>query len=247
MKASIILTTVLCMTLASCACVQRVSLEWTKTAQKSLDSVVLIRTGFVVPNELGIPTMVHGIGSGAVLSKDGWIVTNAHVLMNGDEAPAEMITVKFQDERVFAAEKFYLFPNYDLALIKIDVSNEPFLKVRAKEAEVGEPCLSIGNPVPYQFVVKEGIVSQNPFTPYGSSEDDDEELSPEFSLIAHSATIMPGNSGGPLVDINGNIIGINEAYIRSKPIYGLAISARTLIHILDIVSIIELHDIYTKA
>jgi S1-C subfamily serine protease len=244
MKPSQISLIVFAAILTSCASIQINTGGWEKTSSKVLDSVVLIETEVAYEDMFGRPRVGKSIGSGAMISKDGWIITNAHVLMDEDSAPQGLITIKFQDSRTFAAEKFYLFPQYDLALLKINVNNEPFLKVRLKRPVVGEPCLAIGNPVPYQFVVKEGIVSQYPFTPYNSSLQ--AEGAPwDFSLIASSASIMPGNSGGPLVDKNGNIIGINESYYPQKPVYGLAISNKTLLVVLNKVSFIEQHLIYT--
>jgi serine protease Do len=253
MKATRILPVVALTLLASCAGIQKThTYEWNQVAQKTIDSSVLIEAAFEMPHPIipGETYQATGIGTGAVLSSDGWIMTNAHVIMDDNNGLSEKITVKFADERIFAVEKLYAFPQYDIALLKINAYNLDFIKVRMKKVEVGEPCLAVGNPVPYQFVVKEGIISQPVFNPYISPREralmDGEEES-KIIHIAHSGTIMPGNSGGPLVDVDGLLIGINNAYIPRKPIYGLAISMQTALDVLDIVSSIVKHKIYTLA
>lgn len=144
-----------------------------------------------------------GTGSGFLISTDGYLVTNSHVI-NG----AENIEVTLPDGRSFAAEVVGDDPATDLAVIKI--SGDNFVTVgfgRSDQLQVGQIAIAIGNPYGFQYSVTAGVVSALGRTLRSQSGrliDD---------VIQTDAALNPGNSGGPLVDSRGNVIGVNTAVI----------------------------------
>ena len=141
------------------------------------------------------------LGSGVILTKDGYIVTNYH-LVSG----AEKITVKLHDGRKFKAKLIGSDPKTDLAVIKIDAKNlHPITIANSDKVKVGDIVLAVGNPFGLGETVTEGIVSAKNRTSIGLNAYED--------FIQTDAAINPGNSGGALVDLKGRLIGINSAII----------------------------------
>ncbi|HPE29637.1 MAG TPA: DegQ family serine endoprotease [Parvularculaceae bacterium] len=164
------------------------------------------------------PREQQSLGSGVIVSPDGVIVTNNHVIDGAQE-----IKVVFADRREFAAKKMFTDPQTDVAVLKIEAGEAlPFLEFGNSDAlEVGDVVLAIGNPFGVGQTVTSGIVSALARTAVSISDY-------QF-FIQTDAAINPGNSGGALVDINGNLIGINTAiYSRSGGSNGIgfAIPAR---------------------
>lgn len=248
MKVAKVFLISLALIFTSCAGGQRMPIKnWQSTAENTTNSIVLIESRFeYLDVETGKTFKAAGIGSGVILSEDGWLITNAHVVTDDEYQLANSVIVKLFSGEKYLASDIHLFIDQDLAVMKISAKNLRFVKIRTTPAILGEPCLAAGNPVPYQFVAKEGIISQPLLNPYffswnGSwSGNDEEQEELEFGipmlLVVHSATIHSGNSGGPLVDANGYLLGINEAIIPRKFIYGLAISSETVLQALKIVS-----------
>lgn len=144
-----------------------------------------------------------GIGSGVIISEDGYIVTNNHVIEDASD-----IEVLLFDNRTFKAKLIGTDPSTDLALIKISERDLPFIQVgNSDNVKVGEWVLAVGNPFRLNSTVTAGIVSA-----IGRSINilGDREF-PIESFIQTDAAVNPGNSGGALVDLNGNLIGINTA------------------------------------
>lgn len=138
-------------------------------------------------------------GSGFVVSADGNILTNHHVVQD-----AEGITVIFSDGREYPATLVGADPNTDVALLKIDVANVPFLTFGdSDDLEVGEKVIAVGNPLGLEASVTAGIVSAK------GRNDLDIALVEEF--IQTDAPINRGNSGGCLLDMDGNVVGMNTA------------------------------------
>jgi len=138
------------------------------------------------------------LGSGAVVRADGVIVTNNHVIAGFDE-----VMVQLADKRQFPAKVLLADERSDLAVLKIDAKGEklPVLPIAAREPlEVGDLVLAIGNPFGVGQTVTNGIISGLARTEVGSGVS---------QYIQTDAAVNPGNSGGPLVDMAGNIIGIN--------------------------------------
>ncbi|HTC77603.1 MAG TPA: trypsin-like peptidase domain-containing protein, partial [Terriglobales bacterium] len=152
------------------------------------------------PHQQQGPQIEHGIGSGVIVSPDGYIVTNNHVV-NG----AVDVRVTMSDRRVLAAKVIGTDPLTDLAVIKVEGKNFPSVPWGdATKLRPGQTVLAFGNPFGFRFTVTRGIVSAlnrpNP-------SPDDSRKPGQF--IQTDAAINPGNSGGPLVDARGEVVGIN--------------------------------------
>lgn len=144
----------------------------------------------------------QGTGSGVIIDENGYIVTNNHVVDFADE-----ITVTLYDQRKFKATKVGTDPTTDLALIKIEAEELPILTYgNSDDVKVGEWVLAVGNPFNLTSTVTAGIVSAK-----GRNIDILEGRTAIESFIQTDAAVNPGNSGGALVDQNGNLIGINTA------------------------------------
>ncbi len=157
-----------------------------------------------------------GIGSGVIVSKDGYILTNNHVVDGADE-----VKVSMQDGREFTAKVVGRDPKSDIAVIKIDAKDLPaVLLANSDKVEVGDVVLAVGNPFGIGQTVTTGIVSA---TGRGGNLGLDYE-----DFIQTDAAINPGNSGGALVDIEGRLIGINTAiYSRSGGNQGIGFAIPT--------------------
>ncbi len=150
------------------------------------------------------PRVEHGLGSGIIISPDGYIVTNNHVIDGATD-----IRVTLNDRRVLPAKLIGADPMTDLAVIKVSGSGFPSLPWGDSTAlKPGQTVLAFGNPFNFRFTVTRGIVSAlNRPNPYS----DDARKPGEF--IQTDAAINPGNSGGPLVNAHGEVIGINTFLI----------------------------------
>ena len=150
------------------------------------------------------PRVEHGLGSGIIISPDGYIVTNNHVIDGATD-----IRVTLNDRRVLPAKLIGADPMTDLAVIKVNGSGFPSLPWGDSTAlKPGQTVLAFGNPFNFRFTVTRGIVSAlNRPNPYS----DDARKPGEF--IQTDAAINPGNSGGPLVNAHGEVIGINTFLI----------------------------------
>ena len=162
--------------------------------------------GRVVPRE--VP--VHGMGSGFILSPDGIILTNAHVVKDASE-----VTVKLTDRREFRARVLGADPRTDVAVLKIDAKNLPVVKIGStKDLRAGEWVLAIGSPFGFENTVTAGVVSAK-----GRSLPDDSAV----PFIQTDVAVNPGNSGGPLFNSRGEVIGINsQIYSRSGGYQGVS-------------------------
>ena len=150
------------------------------------------------------------LGSGFIISNDGYIVTNNHVVDGADE-----ITVKLYNEKEYEAKVVGTDAKTDLALIKIDAKNLIPLKIgNSNKIKVGTWVVAIGSPFGLEQTVTAGIVSAKGRV-LGAGPYDD--------FIQTDASINPGNSGGPLLNLRGEVIGINTAIIRSGQGIGFAI------------------------
>nr|WKN36492.1 Do family serine endopeptidase [Tunicatimonas sp. TK19036] len=143
-----------------------------------------------------------GSGSGVIISSDGYIVTNNHVVADADE-----LTVVLVDNRSYTAQVIGTDPTTDLALIKIDEERLPSLTfANSDQVRIGEWVLAAGNPFRLNSTVTAGIVSAT-----GRSINILQDQYAIESFIQTDAAVNPGNSGGALVDVDGNLIGINTA------------------------------------
>lgn len=159
------------------------------------------------------PRQRGGMGSGFVISDDGWVVTNNHVVDG-----ASKVVVRFTDRREFDAEIKGVDERSDLALLKIDADNLPALELAdSEDTKVGEWVLAIGSPFGLDFSVSAGIVSaQGRSLPTERGEN-------YVPFIQTDVAINPGNSGGPLFNLEGEVIGVNsQIFTRSGGSIGLS-------------------------
>ena len=165
--------------------------------------------------------MPSGAGSGVIISKDGYIVTNNHVI-----ADASKLEVTLNNQQTYTAKVIGTDPNTDIALIKIDEDNLPFLSFYDSDnLRVGEWVLAIGNPFGLNSTVTAGIVSAKGRGIGILSRSGDHPIE---SFIQTDAAINPGNSGGALINTNGHLVGINSAIYSqtgSYAGYGFAVPA----------------------
>ena len=165
--------------------------------------------GFENP-EKNSPRKSQATGSGFIFSKDGYIVTNHHVI-----AGADQIIVKLNDKREMEAELIGSDPSSDIALLKIKVNNLKPVKIgNSENLKVGQWVLAIGSPFGFESTVTAGIVSA-----IGRSLPNDNYV----PFIQTDVAINPGNSGGPLFNLNGEVVGINaQIFTRSGGFMGLS-------------------------
>jgi serine protease Do len=151
-------------------------------------------------------------GSGFIVSQDGYILTNNHVVED-----AEKITVTLLDGRELQAKLVGTDPSTEVAVIKIDANNlHPLEMANSDTLEVGEWVIAIGNPFGLSHTVTAGIVSAKGRSGLGLSTYED--------FIQTDAAINPGNSGGPLVDLDGKVVGINTAIVGANINIGIGLA-----------------------
>jgi len=161
----------------------------------------------MVPRE-SAPT--RGLGSGFILSPDGLVMTNAHVV-----ADAEEVVVKLNDKREFKAKILGLDKASDVAVLKIEGRNLPTVRIgNSRQAQVGDWVLAIGSPFGFESSASAGIISaKSRSLPDGSY----------VPFLQTDVAVNPGNSGGPLFNMQGEVIGINsQIYSRSGGFQGLS-------------------------
>lgn len=152
-------------------------------------------------------------GSGVIISNDGYIVTNNHVI-----SEASKLTVVLDDKRSYTAKLIGVDPTTDLALLKIDAQNLPFVKYgNSDNVKIGEWVLAVGNPFDLTSTVTAGIVSAKARN-INILRTRNNTMAIE-SFIQTDAAVNPGNSGGALVNLNGELIGINTAIATSTGTY----------------------------
>jgi serine protease Do len=160
------------------------------------------------------PRPQEGSGSGFIVSSDGYILTNNHVVED-----AERVTVALHDKHVYEAKVVGRDPSTDVAVIKIDAKDLPTLPLgNDDEVRVGEWVLAVGNPLTLDFTVTAGIVSAK----HRSAASLRELFQGDYAIVDYiqtDAAINPGNSGGPLVNARGEVIGINSAIASPTGLY----------------------------
>lgn len=170
-----------------------------------------------------VPKVENSIGTGFIISKEGHVVTNQHVINE-----AEDIKVNLNDGRQFKAEVVGQDYEMDLAVLKINADNDliPLQLGDSEELRVGEWVIAIGNPYGLDHTVTAGVVSAK-----GRPMQIEDRIYKD--LIQTDAAINPGNSGGPLLNTRGEVVGINTAVNAQAQGIGFAISINTARDILD--------------
>jgi Do/DeqQ family serine protease len=198
--------------------------DLTYAAEQTVHAVVHVRTSTIYSGKSSNPIMewfygdsyrdtpreVKGYGSGVIISSDGYIITNNHVIEN-----AEKITVKLNDNREFVAEIVGRDQGTDIALLKVKGENLPFIKYGDSDVlKLGEWVLAVGNPFNLTSTVTAGIVSAKGRN-LGIS-DDNYHIE---SFIQTDAALNVGNSGGALVNTSGQLVGITAAIVSPSGAY----------------------------
>lgn len=189
-------------------------LSFLETARRAAPAIVHIKTKsrrgqsleedvfYFHHRDLDIPRTTSG--SGVIISQDGYIITNNHVVEN-----AQDIQVLLWDQRYFRAELIGSDPSTDLALLKIDASNLPYLLIgNSEEVQIGEWVLAFGNPFDLSFTVTAGIISAKARSINIIRDKDGLQVE---AFLQTDAVVNPGNSGGALVNLRAELIGINTA------------------------------------
>lgn len=182
--------------------IQSASFDFRGAARKLIPTVVSVdrierQRGFFDDQVRSVPT---GTGSGVIISDDGYVLTNSHVV-----AGADQVQVRLTDDRNFRAKVIGMDSRSDLALIKIDARDLPAAELAdSSKLEIGEWVLAVGNPLGYSNTVSVGVVSSMKRT-----------LETEGGLLVDAiqtdAAINQGNSGGALANAKGQVVGINSA------------------------------------
>ena len=155
---------------------------------------------------------MKGRGSGFIVSADGKILTNNHVVEGADK-----ITVTMSDGRNLEAKILGRDPTFDLAIIKVEGTNLPVLEMGdSDKSEVGEWVVAIGNPYGLEHTVTVGVISAKNRSIHAENVNFD-------GFLQTDAAINPGNSGGPLIDLNGKVVGINTAIVPFAQGIGFAV------------------------
>lgn len=202
------------------------AVNFTDAAEKTVPAVVYVKTTYAMQNThsyffdpfrdfyFGNPQnrpAPQSTGSGVIISDDGYIVTNNHVVND-----AAKVEVSLDDKRTFTAKVVGSDPSTDLALLKIDEKNLPFIPYGSSDnVKVGEWVLAVGNPFNLTSTVTAGIVSAKGRNIHIL----DNQNFPLESFIQTDAAVNPGNSGGALVNTNGDLIGINSAIASNTGAY----------------------------
>ncbi|MFQ5455067.1 MAG: Do family serine endopeptidase [Nitrospirota bacterium] len=164
----------------------------------------------------------QGSGSGVIIDKDGYIITNNHVVGNNKE-----VEVKLSDKTRYVGKVIGKDPDTDVALVKIDTERElPFVELGdSANVRVGQWVIAVGNPYGLDRTVTVGVVS--------ATGRENVNLSRYENFIQTDASINPGNSGGPLFNIHGEVIGINTAIINFAQGIGFAIPSNMVEQVIE--------------
>jgi serine protease Do len=174
-------------------------------------SVVAINVEVTTYDLFNQPVKEEGAGSGWIISSDGYIVTNNHVVENADN-----VTITLSDGRIFKAGSIKTDPLTDLAVVKINATNLPALKVGdSSKLLVGDGVVAIGNALGQGISATAGIISA---VNVSLAASNGETL---LGLIQTDAAINPGNSGGPLVNMQGEVIGIDSIKVAEVGVEGM--------------------------
>ena len=159
--------------------------------------------GFNIPQE----QREHALGSGVIVSPDGYILTNNHVIKNATD-----IKVMLSDHHTYKGKVVGADPATDIAVVKIEAKNLPTAPIgNSNNLHVGDTVMAFGNPFALNFTVTRGTVSA-----LGRSDMGIEGRNSFENFIQTDAAINPGNSGGPLVNVRGQVIGINTAILSNS-------------------------------
>ncbi|MCA9487339.1 MAG: trypsin-like peptidase domain-containing protein [Nanoarchaeota archaeon] len=182
--------------------------DFSSIIENSIKSVVTIRTDI-------------GQGTGFVVEENGYVITNAHVLTGGKFIQAITYEQETKDAQLIGHNE-----EFDLALLKISGKYAPLILEEIENVQIGEKVIAIGNPLGLQFSVTEGIISGVHRRGINGAE----------TYIQTDAALNPGNSGGPLIDKSGNIVGLNNFKISDGESIGFALESDKLKEVINEIS-----------
>lgn len=218
-------------------------IDFTKASSAAVPAVVHIKTKVParkVTNNLGRsresddifeyffgpgfgPTIIpeqRASGSGVLISEDGYIVTNNHVISNSSGSVADEINVTLHDRRIFKAKLIGRDPNSDIAVLKIDATKLPYLIYgNSSDIKLGQWVLAVGYPLSLETTVTAGIVSATGRSIGINKRQTRGGETPIESFIQTDAAVNQGNSGGALINTSGQLIGINSAILAPNGTY----------------------------
>ncbi len=184
-------------------------------------AVVSVSTGRESPGGNGVEAI--GAGSGVLLTPDGYVLTNHHVARDADR-----VRLTLTDGSTLGAVRVGSDPPNDLAVVRANGSGLPYAALGdSSTLRVGQLVIAIGNPLGFQSSVSTGVISA---TGRGMRSMEGRLIE---NVIQHTAPLNPGNSGGPLVDSRGRILGINTAIIAAAQGIGFAVPAATARHVVS--------------
>jgi len=189
------------------------SSDFSGIIEKSISGVVTVRTNVAQ-------------GTGFIIADDGYLVTNAHVLVGRNT-----VSIITSEQNIINANLIGYDSNYDIALLKIDGNYNKLELANSDNIQVGEKVIAIGNPLGLQFSVSEGIVSGVHRTGVNGKDE----------YIQTDAALNPGNSGGPLINKQGEVIGINNFKIGSSESLGFALESNYIKQVVNEISQKELN------
>ena len=226
MKIKLFISILLCLSFSTFGAVT-LGIDFTAASEKTINSVVFIKVVSIEEQKMYDPFFgvfgnigqVSSSGSGVIISQDGYIVTNYHVVTQN---PQKIEVILNNNKRSFNAKVIGVDPSTDLAVLKIEAKNLPPINyANSDDVKIGQWVLAVGNPFNLTSSVTAGIVSAK-----GRNINIVQNQFPIESFIQTDAAINPGNSGGALVDLEGNLVGINTAILSktgSYAGYGFAI------------------------
>ena len=179
----------------------KASKDFSELIKTSISSVVIVRT-------------LSSLGSGFFIS-DGYVVTNEHVLENENGEISQVIQIVTNDNKFHNAELIGYIKDLDLALIKTDIGSSLLELEKSENVGIGEEVLAIGTPEGLSFSATDGIVSAVNRTGFGTAG----------SYVQTNAQLNPGNSGGPLINKDGKVIGMNNFKLVNSEGIGFALEA----------------------
>jgi len=203
---------------------QAAPVDLTYAAEETVHAVVHVRTTSLVSSQYGNPLYeffygenyrrqpreVQGFGSGVIISRDGYVITNNHVIEGAEE-----VNIKLNDNREFKATVVGRDPSTDIAVVKIKGDNLPFVKYgNSDQLRLGEWVLAVGNPFNLTSTVTAGIISAK-----GRSLGILDDTYRIESFLQTDAALNMGNSGGALVNTKGELVGITTAIISPSGAY----------------------------
>ncbi len=210
-------------------------LQTKTTVEKSQEELILLKASAgedfsgIIENSISSVVTIRtdvGQGTGFIINKEGYIVTNAHVLEGGRKI--EAIT---SSQQIIQAQFIGYDIEFDIALLKIPGEYKAFDLENSDEIQIGEKVIAIGNPLGLQFSVSQGIVSAI----------HREGINKVKAYIQTDAALNPGNSGGPLINKQGKVIGINNFKIGNSESLGFALESNYIEDIVNQISQQELN------